>query len=391
MPRITNEEFKERINKTQTSMKEKGIDLLFCFSSESEPQYVRYYSDYAPLFETAGCLIPYEGEPALLVGPESETFSAEYSRIENIKKILYFRESSDPEYPDAQLDTFDEVIEEMMKGKKLKKVGIVGLSIITHVVYSELLSAIERLGDVEVVSADALVNDLKKIKSVNEIACLQKAYDIAEYALEKVVNSIHIGMTENQVRGIALNAIFEKGAESEGYPFWILTGKGSNKPIGKVSNKVIEKGDIVQVQISARYEGYVSTIGRPMVAGKATDKQRDFINASIAVEDAMLAIAKPGVNAKELSDVHFNTLRELGYEDSILYGPSHGTGLMENEYPWIESSSDYLLNEDMAFTTCLYLGNDEEQVGIRMENGYIITADGAKMLSDKYRGIIEFN
>lgn len=391
MPRIPNEEFVERVEEIQKRMKENGLNLLFCFSSQEEPQYVRYYSDYAPLFETAGFLIPDEGDPVLLVGPESETFSAEYSRVENIKKLLCLRESSDPEYPDAKLDTFEEIIDELMAGKALKKVGIVGMSIITYVVYSEFVNAIERLGDIEIERADALVNEQKSIKSENELACLQKSYEITEYALEEVVKSIRIGMTENEVKGIALKALFEKGAESEGYPFWILTGKGSNKPIGKIRNKVIEEGDIVQVQISARYEGYVSTIGRPMVAGKATEAQKDFINASIAVEDAILSIAKPGLNAKAISDIHVETLRELGYEDHILYGPSHGTGLMENEHPWIETSSDFPLKKDMAFCSCLYLGNDEEEVGIRMENGFIITEDGAKLLSDKYREVIEFD
>src|SRR5699024_11977915 len=70
------------------------------------------------------------------------------------------------------------------------------------------------------------------------------------------------GMTENEIKGIALKAIYEKGGESEGYPFWILTGKGSNKPVGKIRNKKIKEGDIVHIQLGARYEGYVASLGR---------------------------------------------------------------------------------------------------------------------------------
>src|SRR5699024_10054424 len=130
---------------------------------------------------------------------------------------------------------------------------------------------------------------------------------------------------------------------------------------------------IVQVQISAQYEGYVSTLGRAMVAGSANKKQKDLINAGLEVEKEILRIAKPGINAKEISDIHYNTLKKLGFEDHILYGPCHGTGLMENEAPWIESDSNYKLKENMTFCTCLYLGNDKDEVGIRIENGFRIT------------------
>lgn len=390
MVKITDQEFEDRILGIQKKMKENELDLLLCYGNEGEPQYIRYYSDYSPLFESGGVLIPVEGEPILLIGPESETFALEFSRIKKIRKILFFRESSDPEYPDAIVDTFEDVFKEVMNGRPVNKFGIAGASLVTQIVYSQLVKALSYFGDVEVLRADDLVDKQKVIKSVDEIACMQKSYDIVEYGLEKVVQSIRVGMTENQVKGIALAAIFEKGAESEGYPFWILTGKGSNKAIGRCRGKKIQAGDIVQIQISARYEGYVSTIGRAMVAGKATKEQRDLINAGLAVERAILDIAKPGLQAKEISEIHRSTLKELGFEDHILYGPCHGTGLMENEYPWIESTSDYLLEPNMTFCTCLYLGNDKEEIGIRIENGFRITTDKVELFSDSYREIIEF-
>lgn len=388
--RIPDNEFEDRIISTQKMMKETGLDLLLCYGNEAEPQYIRYYADYSPLFESAGVLIPAEGEAIMLIGPESETFASEFSRIKKTRKILYFRESSDPEYPDATLDTFEEVIKECLNEGTLTTFGIAGSSIITQTIYSELENVLKELGKVEIVRADEMVSKLKVIKSDNEIACMQKAYDIAEYAMKKVIENIRVGMTENEVKGIALSAIFEKGAESEGYPFWILTGKGSNKPIGRCRNKKIQGGDIVQVQISARYEGYVSTLGRAMVAGKATKKQQDLISAGLAVEKAILEIAKPGVNAKEISELHYNTLKELGFENHILYGPVHGSGLMENEHPWIESTSNFLLEKNMTFCTCLYLGDDKDEVGIRIENGFQITADGSKLFSNINREIIEF-
>ena len=387
--RIEDKEFKERILRTQKEMEKEGIDVLFAYGNEAEPQYVRYYSDYWPSFESAGVLIPLEGDPVLIIGPESETFASYVSRIEKIRRVLVFRESSEPEYPGAKLETFASVIKEVSKEKKVNRIGVVGGCLITHVIYEALLESLHEIGNPELVKADMLVAKLRADKSPAEIACLREAYRITQAAMEAVVENVHVGMTENQLKGVAMSVIYQEGGEGEAYPFWILTGKNSNQAISRCRNKVIEPGDMIQVQVGARYEGYASTMGRAIVMGKATDGQKKMIEAALAAQKAILQIAKAGVNASEVSKVHFDTLKNLGYESCILYGPCHGTGLMEGEYPWIESNSDYLLEENMTFCTCIYLGDDKNEIGLRIEDGFMITADGTESFSDYRREVIE--
>ena len=388
-PRIPDEEFRERVVKTQEAMKNEGYDLLLCFGNEAEPQYVRYYSDYHPSFECASVLIAPEGDPLLLIGPESGTFAGDVSRIKEIRKLLILRESSEPEYPGAVLDTFETVIKEITGGKSLKKVGIVGNALITHSVYADFINSLKTAGDPLVESADLLVSRIRAIKTENELNCMREAYRISQLAMKNVLDHIHAGMTENQVKGLAMSTIFSEGAEGEAYPFWILTGKGSNQAISRCRNKEIKEGDLVQIQVSSRYQGYASTIGRPVVIGKADADQKNMIEAALAAQKAILATAKAGVNASEVAAVHYSTLKEYGCEKYILYGPCHGTGLMEGEYPWIESNSDFILEENMTFCTCLYLGNDETNIGLRIEDGYRITKEGTESFSDYRRELIE--
>lgn len=388
-PKISDIEFAERIKRTQSMMEEQGLHLLLAYGNEAEPQYIRYYSNYWPSFETAGVLIPRKGEPLLLIGPESMTFASSVSKIKKIRKLLAFRESSEPEYPGAALDTFESVIIEALNGEKLKNIGIAGNSLITHTIYTELQKSLSTFGEVDIIKADLPVSKLRAVKTEDELACMKEAYRIAEYAMKKVLDNVKAGMTENHLKGIALAAIFEQGGEAEAYPFWILTGKDSNHAISRCRNKVIEKGDIVQIQVGARYEGYAASVGRPVVIGKATDKQKSLINAALEAQKSILSVAKEGVNAKAVSDIHYNTLKKLGYEDHILYGPCHGTGLMEGEYPWIEAVSDFPLEKNMTFCTCVYLGNDEERIGIRVEDGFVVRKDKAESLSDYRREIIE--
>lgn len=389
--RIEDREFQERIIKTQNEMKKEGLDILFAYGNEAEPQYVRYYSDYWPSFESAGVLIPAEGEAILIIGPESETFSSHVSRIKKIRKVLVFRESSEPEYPGAKLETFASVIKEASGNKPVAKIGVAGGCLVTHVIYEALLSSLPELGNPELVKADMLVAKLRADKSPAEIACLREAYRITQAAMKAVVENVHVGMTENQLKGIAMSVIYKEGGEGEAYPFWILTGKNSNQAISRCRNKVIEKGDMIQVQVGARYEGYASTMGRAIVMGKATEEQKGMIEAALAAQKAILNTAKAGVNASEVSKVHYETLKELGYDSCILYGPCHGTGLMEGEYPWIESNSDYLLEENMTFCTCVYLGDDKNEVGLRIEDGFMVTAEGTESFSDYRREVIEID
>lgn len=388
-PCIPQVEFEERVKKTQTEMAKEGLDLLLCYANEAEPQFVRYYSDYWPSFETAGVLIPVTGKPLLLIGPESGTFAAGVSRIPDIRKLLIFRESSEPEYPGAILESFDSVIREAMQGKIPSRIGIAGYSLISHVIYHALESALKRYGDVEIIHADEIVAKLRMRKSENEIACMREAYRITQEAMQAVLESAHPGMTENQIKGIAMAKIFEEGGEGEAYPFWILTGEGSNQAISRCRNRVIQPGDLMQIQVAARYQGYAATMGRPVVFGEATREQRAMIEMDLEAQHALIDMIRPGVNAGDVCKCRDDIIKKHGGEKLLLYGPIHGSGLMEGEAPWVESTSDYLLEENMTFCFCLYLGDDEKKMGIRIEDGFRVTAEGIESFTDYRRELIE--
>jgi Xaa-Pro aminopeptidase len=100
-------EFAERISRVQNAMRAEKLDIVITFGDEAEPQYVRYFSDYWPSFETAGVFIPRNGEACLLIGPESLTFSRSSSKLKNIQRLKEFRESSEPEYPGEVLTTME--------------------------------------------------------------------------------------------------------------------------------------------------------------------------------------------------------------------------------------------------------------------------------------------
>ncbi len=385
---INNIEFKERVIKLQKLMCEQGYDMVLAYGNEAEPQYVRYFSDYWPSFETAGVLIPAEGDVRLLIGPESLTYAADRSRIPEIRLLKAFRESSEPEYPGKKLDTFQSVIYELIGNKQIKKFGVAGLPLLTVGIYNDLAENLKPYG-CEIVKADELVNELRMIKTPIELECMRKAADITHKTMDYVIQNARVGMTECQVAGLALGKMHELGAERESYPLWVLTGDGSDQAISRPRHKIIEKGDMTFFQFGARYEGYASSIGRPVVFGKANDEQKALIEAGYKTQQEVISILKAGVPACEVAKRHEEFVKNLGFGDYLLYGPCHGNGLMEGEAPWIETTSDYLLKEGMTFCVDIFLGNHDKKVGLRIEDVVCITNDGVENLTNYPRELFE--
>lgn len=391
IPQIPLSEYKERVQKVQETMKKEGYDLILCYGNEAEPQFVRYFSSYWPSFETAGVLIAQKGDPFLLIGPESYTYASDRSKIDSIYRLKAFRESSEPEYPGEKLDTFNTVIDKLLCGKKVSRFGVAGLPLMTIGVYEALSDALKAYGGIEIEKADYVVNNIRMHKTENELACMRAAAKITRETFDYVLQNIRVGMTEQQVAGLALGKMHELGAERESYPLWVLTGKGSNQAISRPRNKKIEKGDMTFLQIGARVDGYASSIGRPVVFGKATPEQRELIEVGYKAQEAVINMLRAGVPACEIAKAHVKNVTEMGYGDWLLYGPCHGNGTMEGEAPWIETNSDYLLEENMTFCVDIFLGSSKTKTGLRMEDVVCVKRDGAENLTNYPRELFEID
>jgi len=388
IPSIPLYEFKERITKVQEIMAKEGWDLILTYGNEAEPQYIRYFSDYWPSFETAGVLIPAKGEPMLLIGPESYTYASDRSVIPDIRLLKAFRESSEPEYPGKKLDTFGALFKEVMGDKPINKFGVAGLPLMTIGVYEALKEA---LGETKILKADEVVNKIRMNKTENELECMRAAAKITALTFDYVLENIKVGMTEQQVAGLALGKMHELGAERESYPVWVLTGKGSNQAISRPRNKKIEKGDMTFIQIGARVAGYASSIGRPVVFGKATPEQKELIEVGYKAQEDIINMLKAGVPACEVAKFHIENVTKMGYGDWLLYGPCHGNGTMEGEAPWIETTSDYLLEENMSFCVDIFLGSAKTETGLRMEDVVCVKKDGVENLTNYPRKLFEID
>jgi Xaa-Pro aminopeptidase len=380
---IPKSEFQERIRRVQAELARRGLDALLTFGNEAEPQFVRYFSDYWPAFETAGVLIPIEGDPILIIGPESLTYAQSRSKIEVIRQVLQYRESSEPEYPGKPLDTMAGIFDEISGGKGVRKLATVGYPITTIPVWEGLREA---MAGAEIVRADDIVIEMRKVKSPNELALLREAFRISEKAIEAILARIKPGMTELQVVGIAQEAIYRNGGEYEGHPLYVLSGRNSANAIGRPTHKRLVEGEVIQLNIGARVGGYSSSVGRPILLGHMPEDVRGLLQVGLDAANMTMEIMRAGVDARSVALRIQEFITGRGYGDTILYGPCHGLGLMECEHPWIETNSDYVLQENYTFQVDSFLYRP--QYGARWEDGVRVTADGVEQFSTYRRELI---
>lgn len=381
---IPAQEYKERALKAGKILQREGLDALIVNSNEADYANARYFSGFWPLFERCGVAINPAGEAALMVGPESRQFGADRSRIDKIFVLKEYREGADPAYPELQADTYHDVFKALgIEGKKLR-IGVASY-LDTSVVIMEGIR--DAFPEAEIVRADHIMVELRSIKSENEINCLKEGYRIAELATQQIIKEIRPGMTELQMVGVAQRVIYENGAEYEGLPMYVFSEASTRHAISRSSYRKFEKGDIVQLNLSAKIDGYSASIGYPIVLGKLEGRRRDVVLFGLEAHNWTQKQIKAGVVAADIAKNFYKYYVENGYQDNFVYGPMHGTGMIEVEAPWVETISNYELQPNMTFQIDTFISTDT--FGVRWEKGIGVTEAGCQVLSPEIGKLYE--
>ena len=382
--RIPDEEYKQRVQRAAKILQREGLDALIMNSNEADYANARYFSGFWPLFERCGVAISPAGDAALMVGPESREFGADRCKLDKVFVLKAYRESADPAYPELQADTYQDVFNALgIKGKKLR-IGVASY-LDTSVVIMEAIR--DAFPEAEIVRADHIMIELRSIKSVNEINCLREGYRIADLATQQVIKEIRPGMTELQMVGVAQRVIYENGAEYEGLPMYVFSEASTRHAISRSSYRRFEKGDIVQLNLSAKIDGYSAAIGYPIVLGKLEGRRRDVVMFGLEAHKWTQKQVKAGVLASDIAQNFYKFYEENGYKDNFVYGPLHGTGMIEVEAPWVETSSNYKLQPNMCYQIDTFISSDT--FGVRWEKGIAVTENGCDVLSPEIGTLYE--
>ncbi|MCE5189387.1 MAG: M24 family metallopeptidase [Eubacteriales bacterium] len=373
---IPDDEFVVRCKNAAKCIRRDNLDVLIVNSTDGDYANARYFSNFWPLFERCGVAISPDGDAALMVGPESQAFGADRSKLKKLFVLREYRESADPQYPELKCDTFNDVLAGIgVTGSRIR-IGVA--SYIDTTV--EIMEGIKKAyPDAEIVNAGQIMTELRSIKSEAEIRCLKEGYRIAEIATQEVIKAIRPGRTELEMVGIAQKAVYENGAEYEGLPMYVFSEESTRHCISRSCYREFKKGDIVQLNLSAKVDGYSASVGFPIVLGKLEGRRRDVVLFGLQAHNWVQKQIRNGMLASEIAKRAYQYYKDNGFGENYVYGPMHGTGLCEVEAPWVETSSNYAFKPGMCFQIDTFTATKE--YGVRWEKGICIRKNEIEVLS----------
>lgn len=373
--RISNSEFATRINKIKTYLSDNNLDAFLVTGDEHRQGDVRYLSDFRPMLEYSAVIVPLNGEPVLLAGPESYDLAIMESRISNVK-ICEELKIPGEEYPNTKMFTMGEILKEFGDIKRIAKANLE---------YSPyfLTSAIHAgLEGCEFVDASSFIAAMRGTKSSMEIEIQRHAYKVTEKAINAGIKMARPGLKESDIAAEMAKICYQEGGASQlSHCFMIAGGKKSSAALSFVSDKcIIQEGDTLILDIGFVYEGYFSDASKTIIVGKTDneEKKKALATAKEALKAAVSTV-RAGTKGKDVDYAARSIIEAAGFGKHCLYGVMHGVGLQHCEYPICGPSTEMPLESGMVFSIDVGLFNFGWG-GIREEVGILVTDDGYELL-----------
>lgn len=240
----------------------------------------------------------------------------------------------------------------------------------------------------DLVDGTALLYDLRARKTAQEIERLRVVNQIAGFGIEAFYKAVEPGATEAAVSAAIEGAIRAKGTGYSGMKAvyaqaQIISGPRTAKAwfYPTSTNRVIQAGELVMVEMGTVADGYWSDLTRTVVAGaEPTREQQAIFEAQQAAHWAAFAMMRPGVVAADVDEVARQALEDHGMAECFVHHTGHGIGFRYHEpIPFLHPSSMQTLEPGMV--TSLEPGIYNHNHGLRVEDIVLITEDEPEILS----------
>lgn len=271
-----------------------------------------------------------------------------------------------------------------------------------------------------------VVDQLRGVKTPAELDLIRRAVMITSQAHREFMGAVAPGINEFEIQALVEHAFRRYGSERPSFASIIGSGHNSTVLHYNANDRFMEAGDLVVVDIGASYQGYAADVTRTVpVNGRFTEEQRQVYQLVRDAQTAAEVLARPGVSSSEMSqaaaEVLARGLAELGltqsagatFEDEYgreipqyylyyMHALSHGLGIDVHD-PWpsvVESGVAFTIEPGIYVRPNLFTEvvpdtpanrslRDEVMstferyagIGVRIEDDYLITADGVERIS----------
>lgn len=233
---------------------------------------------------------------------------------------------------------------------------------------------------VKLVPVNSLPESLRAIKEPDEIELIKKAVRIADAAYEQIEGIIQAGMTEKQVAWEIEKYLRENGSQAVPFEIIVASGPNSALPHARPSERIINPGEPVLIDMGARFAGYTSDLSRTIYFGTPDDNFRKVYQAVLDAQLAAMSIINEGMTGEQADSSARTIIEKAGYGGAFGHALGHGIGLAPHELPRLGPGSTEPLTAGMVFTVepGIYLPG---WGGVRIEDTLMMENGKAKLLS----------
>jgi len=342
--------------------------------------------------EPQALLEPLELDALYITRPENVRYLTGFPHPEDAQVLIAPEGAfllTDPRYPEAERES--RIPARVLKREEREALfqdlrGRVGFEA-EHLPYAAL-ERLRELSPAEWVPTKGVIERLRLKKSPEEVARIRQAQALAERALERALALLRPGVEEREV---ALEIEFflrKEGAEGVAFPPIVASGARGALPHARASEKRLEPGELITLDLGAKVAGYHSDMTRTVALGKPSPEMRRVYEAVQEALEVALQGLKPGRTGKEVDALAREALGRHGLDRYFVHSLGHGVGLAVHEGPGLSPYTEEVLEPGMVVTVepGVYLPGVG---GVRIEELVLITEDGIELLSRFPRGYLE--
>ncbi len=318
-------------------------------------------------------LTGFSGSTALLlVEPEKSYILVDSRYLEQAKNEVV---DAEPVLIDRERTSFD-YVREIKEKKNWKKIGFEG----NYISYNDWLKWKNIFNNCDFISLNGWVEELRMIKSEEEIENIKKALKIAEKALEKTLELIKPRIKEKDIALELEYQMVKLGAEKPAFDTIVASGWRSALPHGRASDKEILHQEFIVIDFGAFYNGYNSDITRTIFLGNPSEEELLIYNIVLEAQSRAEKFIKEGINAEFIDKSARDIIQENGFGEYFGHGLGHGIGLEVHENPRIAPKVEDILKENMVITIepGIYI---PKKFGIRIENLVVVRKEKGEILN----------
>ncbi len=238
----------------------------------------------------------------------------------------------------------------------------------------------EKLADgTEAVPAGGLVERLRRVKDEGELATIAAASELADEVWRWSLERGLAGRSEREVARAAEARIRELGGDPS-FPAIVAAGPNGALPHAEPGEREIGRGELVVFDMGAKLDGYCSDGTRTYATGDPGERGREVYELVLAAQQAALAAIAAGAVGEQVDAVARELIADGGHGERFGHGLGHGVGLEVHEGPRLSLRSDDVLapGEVVTVEPGVYLPGE---LGVRIEDLVVVTADGPRNLS----------